>query len=346
MSLVWGRTLCPKRWWKAALATAGCIVISIAVITCNRDRRLIELNKDATGIGPVGWDSSSTWHQTSWSRVLYPRNPKTQQVRLANLASVDLDNQTRDSATDDATRRMVRTASLEVEVKDTSACMEQIRALAGREGGYLVASSIGGNPDSPSGTIAIRVPVQQLDETRMEIRKLAVRVESEKIEANDVTGKYVDQEANLRNLRAQESQYLRILKRANTVKDAMEVTGKLSEVRGEIEQRQAEFAALVKQVETIEIDVTLIPEAEAQVFGIHWRPWYSIKLAARDGMEGLATFGGTFTAAVFLLPAIILWLAMIILCAAVGIRILRWAWRHFFTFSRPGAADPQPAPGA
>jgi hypothetical protein len=45
-------------------------------------------------------------------------------------------------------------------------------------------------------------------------------------------------------------QYLGILKQAKTVKDTVEVTDKLDEVRGEIEQQQAEFEALSKQVET------------------------------------------------------------------------------------------------
>jgi TfoX/Sxy family transcriptional regulator of competence genes len=63
-----------------------------------------------------------------------------------------------------------------------------------------------------------------------------------------VTKQYVDQEARLRNLRAQEQQYLGILRKAATVKDTLEVSDKLNEVRGAIEERQAEFEALTKQV--------------------------------------------------------------------------------------------------
>ena len=76
------------------------------------------------------------------------------------------------------------------------------------------------------------------------IRKLGLRVENEKIAAEDVTRQYVDQDASIRNLRAEEAQYLTILKRATTVKDMLAVTENLSEVRGQIEQQQAEFNAL------------------------------------------------------------------------------------------------------
>jgi hypothetical protein len=48
---------------------------------------------------------------------------------------------------------------------------------------------------------------------------MGLRVETEKIEAQDVTPQYTGQEANLHNLKAEEQQYLLILKQAKTVKD-------------------------------------------------------------------------------------------------------------------------------
>jgi hypothetical protein len=40
----------------------------------------------------------------------------------------------------------------------------------------------------------------RFEEARAEIRKLGLRVESEKVQAQDVTRQYVDEDANLRNL--------------------------------------------------------------------------------------------------------------------------------------------------
>ena len=90
-----------------------------------------------------------------------------------------------------------------------------------------------------------------------EISKLGVRVESEKLEAQDVTKQYVDLSARLHNFHAQEAQYLGILKQAKTVKDTVEVSDKLNEVRAQIEQQQAEFDALSKQVETVALTINL-----------------------------------------------------------------------------------------
>jgi len=178
--------------------------------------------------------------------------------------------------------------------------------------------------------LSIRVPTDKFEEVRAQIRKLSLRMENESIDAQDVTKQYVDQEARLRNLRAQEQQYLGILRKAATVKDTLEVSDKLNEVRGAIEERQAEFEALSKQVETVAINVTLRAEADAPVFGLNWRPLYQMKLALRDGLDGLANYASAMASLVFFLPTIILWLATIAAVSAVSWRGLRWVGRRWF----------------
>jgi len=140
----------------------------------------------------------------------------------------------------------------------------------------------------------------------------------------------VDDAARLRNLRAQEAQYLGILKQTKTVKDTVEVTDKLDEVRGEIEQQQAEFEALSKQVETVALAIALHAEADMQVFGLRWRPLYQLRFAARQGLDGLADYAASMASFLFYLPTVLLWLATILLGAAVGWRILRRAGRVLF----------------
>ena len=227
-------------------------------------------------------------------------------------------------------RKMVRTAAMNLTVKSPRDTSESIRQLAERMGGFLVNSEINGGQDASSALLQIRVPASKFEEARTEIRKLGLRVDSEKLNAEDVTKQYVDQAARLRNLRAQEVQYLGILKQAKTVKDTIEVSEKLDGVRGEIETQQAKFDALSKQVETVALTITLRAEAEAQVFGLRWRPLYQLKLAARQGIESIGDYALAMTSLLFYLPSILLWLATILLGAAVGWRILRWAAKRFF----------------
>ena len=55
-------------------------------------------------------------------------------------------------------------------------------------------------------TLTIRVPAARFDEARTEIRKLGTKIETDKIDAQDVTQQYVDQDATIRNLKAEEAQ--------------------------------------------------------------------------------------------------------------------------------------------
>lgn len=181
-------------------------------------------------------------------------------------------------------RTTIRNGAMDLVVKSPRDTSEKIRQLATQLGGFLVTSNISGGQDDASASLTIRVPTNRFEDARAEIRKLGLRVEGEKLEAPDVTKQYVDQAARLRNLHAQETQYPGILKQAKTVKDTLEVSEQLNEVRSETEQQQPEFDALSKQVETIALTISLHAEAEAQVFGLHWRPLYQLKLAARQGI--------------------------------------------------------------
>jgi len=82
----------------------------------------------------------------------------------------------------------------------------------------------------------VRVPSAKFSEALDEIRKTASRVVVETVKSDDVTEEFIDIEAQLKAKKALEAQFLEIMKRANTVEDALNVQRELAEVRGEIEK--------------------------------------------------------------------------------------------------------------
>jgi ElaB/YqjD/DUF883 family membrane-anchored ribosome-binding protein len=252
----------------------------------------------------------------------------TESVALKSIASVP-----QSSAAVD--RKIIRTTSMSLIVQHPAEITQQIASLADALGGYLVSSESGGES---SATLTIRVPANRFDEARSQVRKLGLRVESEKVDAQDVTTQYVDQDASLRNLRAEEAGYLDILKQAHTVKDMLAVTEQLSNVRGQIEQQQAEFNTLSKQVETVAISISLRAESETQVFGLNWRPLYQIKLALRDGLDAVGNYATAMISILFYLPSVILWLGTIFIAGFGSWRLVRWAGRRWFGWKATPAA--------
>jgi hypothetical protein len=236
-------------------------------------------------------------------------------------------------------RKLVRTGSLELTVKSPADAAEQIRLMAESMGGYLETAQIGGTKDAPTADITIRVPAARFSDATLGIRKLAARVESEKTDAQDVTRQYVDMQARLHNLRAEESQYLVIMKSAYKVDDLLQVSEKLSEVRGQIEQQQAEFQTLSKQVETVAITISLRALADTQVFGLNWRPLYQVKIAARDGLDAIADYAAVMTAILFYVPVILAWSLTILFAVVAAWRLFRWTSRRFFDTAGSRAAN-------
>jgi hypothetical protein len=345
MVIRWGvfsaksRTALKTGW----LITVGVVALYLGVIQpCDQARGIA--SEKATGLaavsGSMGWQPISLWRQTS----ILPHFRSEAYLQKGIVGGVPVDRAVvapaslmtfsggraggEENSSED--RRLVRTESLGLIVKTPAETAEKIIQIAKGAGGFLVISNVNGGADAISASLSIRVPAEKFDEVRAQIRKLTLRVEGESIDAQDVTKQYVDQEARLRNLRAQEQQYLGILHKAATVKDTLEVSDKLNEVRGAIEERQAEFEALSKQVETVVINIMLRAEADAQVFGLNWRPLYQLKIAAREGLDGFGEYAASMTTFVFYLPTILLWLFTILAGAAVGWRILRWAARRLF----------------
>lgn len=226
--------------------------------------------------------------------------------------------------------KTVQTGTLMLTVNNPAEASDRIRQLAARLGGFLVDSEATGDGSASSASLSIRIPAARLEEAQSEIRKLALRVEIAKFNAKDVTKEYVDRAARIRNSKAQEAQYLAILKRANTIKETLDVVAKLNEVRGEIEQQQAELDNLTKEVETVALAISLQADEQAQVFGLHWRPLYQLKHAAGEGLDSVADYASAMATILFYLPATVLWLGTILLGAALGWRILKWAGRALF----------------
>jgi len=329
----------PPLWWKNRnwleklwLIVAGVAAIYYGAIQPRQDFRGIAESK-ATALAAIEDGRRQHWFQPNSLAVreelqtegivgAVPVNAAYEKSAVTRLAEED-------------ERKIVRTSSIALIVEKPADAAGKIQKLAEGAGGFLVNWEANGAQEATSASLMIRVPVGKFESTRTAIRSLAQRVENERVEAEDASTQYVDDQARLRNLRAQETQYLAILRQARTVKDTLEVSDKLNQVRGEIDRQQSEFNTLSKQVDLVAITLSLRRETEAQVFGLPWRPLYEVKLAARMGLEGLIDYSTSILSFFFYLPAILLWMATILSGAAIGWRVLRWAGRQLFVAKAP-----------
>ena len=130
-------------------------------------------------------------------------------------------------------RIIIRTVDMQLTVSDVATAVDEVAALAGSSGGWVVGSD---RSARHGGYIAIRVPAGSLDATIQRLRGLALKVDSEVSTSQDVTDEYVDIQSRLKGLRATEDRLLEIMQQADSVKDALSVQLELSNLQTRIEQ--------------------------------------------------------------------------------------------------------------
>jgi hypothetical protein len=208
---------------------------------------------------------------------------------------------------------------------------KSIQTITEGAGGFVSYSEIYEVSDGiKTGSVTVRVPADKFDQALTDIKKLANKVERENVDAQDVTEQYADLEAQLRNLRATENQYLEIMKKAAKVSDILEVQQRLSDVQGQIEQIQGQMQYLNRQVDMSTINVSLTAQADVQVFGIEWRPLFIAKQALRNLISGLTGYINFIIALIFFLPVLALWLVTLGIVLFLFWKVGKWLKKRFF----------------
>lgn len=164
-------------------------------------------------------------------------------------------------------RKIIRDATLTLEVDEPVKAAERINSIAESRGGFVVSSESRHETASRNGkpyevfTVQLRVPAAQFDAALKDIRATAGEIKAEKVSGKDVTEEYIDLEARLRTQQALEAQLLDIMKSAHAVSDAISVQRELTNVRTEIERIEGRKRFIENQSSLSTITVTLQPPA-------------------------------------------------------------------------------------
>ena len=117
---------------------------------------------------------------------------------------------------------------------------DAIKAMIQGLAGYVDDSNINRYDGSYTANMTLRVPSDKFDSTVASLKALAVYVNNEYSNSEDVTQYYNDLDSKIKNREALELQYLEVLKKANDVDAIVSITKALADVRSEIESLQIE----------------------------------------------------------------------------------------------------------
>lgn len=226
-------------------------------------------------------------------------------------------------------RKIARTASLDVTVKEPRELSDRAAQLAAGRAGYVQSSNSELYLHSERITMVVRLPNANLEAFLKEVKSQVLKVDSERFDSKDVTAEWVDTDARLRTARREEEQYLTIMKRAASVKDTLEVSGKLAAVRERIERMAGEQKLLEHQVAMSTVTLVLAPEELPVVSRLIWHPWQNLKIATVESAQGLANYADTMLSFLVKLPVILLWTVTLLAAAVVTVRGVRVLWYHW-----------------
>jgi len=184
---------------------------------------------------------------------------KSAEFKQVSLTEAD----TAASAAEAADRKIIRNASLTMEVKSTSDMQHKVTSIAESHGGFVVTSEAKQREDADPEKrtldikLVVRVPSERFGSALDQIRGLANTLREENVTGQDVTEEFIDLEARIRTQRALELQFLEIMKQARKVEDALEVQRQIADVRTDIEKLEGRKRFLENRASLSTIVVTL-----------------------------------------------------------------------------------------
>lgn len=178
--------------------------------------------------------------------------------------------------------KVIKTGSLDLIVDRADESMIAVDAITKEKGGFVQTSNLQEHPDgTKSGYATIRVPAEKFDESMEALKQLALVIERETSSAEDVTERYIDLAARLKNAQAQEARYVEILDIATTVEEILQIESALGNIRGYIESLQGQLQYLDSLTGFSTITISLSEEPVITVGGKEFRPGTNVKQAAQ-----------------------------------------------------------------
>ena len=155
-------------------------------------------------------------------------------------------------------RKLIRNATVELEIGTFDNAVQKITAFANEEHGYVATTDSEKQANGKlRGQVVVKVLPENLDRFLQKIRSLG-ELKNQTLSTEDVTKAYFDSDARLKNAHVMEQRLIDMLKtKTGKVSDLLQVEKELGRVREEIEKMQGELKYWDSQVQFATVTISL-----------------------------------------------------------------------------------------
>lgn len=153
--------------------------------------------------------------------------------------------------------KIIKTADVNIEVEDLKKSKAELDVLINAHDAYYEKEQYHSSDYQNNYNLVIRVPSERFDQLMTTIEETDGYIQSKNVSSKNVTEEYIDVSMRLNNSRKYLAQYNELLKRANTIKEMLEVQEKIRILEQEIEARQGRLNYLDNQSGLSTIRITL-----------------------------------------------------------------------------------------
>lgn len=136
---------------------------------------------------------------------------------------------------EDWDKKIIKTAQLNVEVKEFDNFTKQVKALFKNYGAYVAAEQQVNGTDRTSNTLTVKVPVHLFDDAVSAVCALPVTIIDKQVSTQDVSAEMVDTKARIEAKKQLREKYLDFLKQSKNMEEALKVQEEINGLQELIE---------------------------------------------------------------------------------------------------------------
>ncbi|MBO4609768.1 MAG: DUF4349 domain-containing protein [Lachnospiraceae bacterium] len=226
--------------------------------------------------------------------------------------------------TADPTRKLITTATVDVETKEFDKLYNDIESYVKNAGGYLESintyngSRYHGQVVERHANLTVRIPAQSLDAFIEEIGN-AGNITNRSQNVEDITLTYVDLEAHKKTLMDEQARLEEFLREAETIEDMIYIEDRLANIRYQLESMESQLRTYDNKVNysTIYLNIDEVIEYTPVVYE-EPTTWERMKEGFSDSLEDI--WDGIQNFAVWFVSNVI----YLIIFAVIIFAIVRW----------------------